>query len=281
MLIDLLPGADRQKLLETIMAIRGGIHGAMRSYDEYVTWANDAAQKLTGLVTPAEIDRLVLTRRYWLLLSMPEHSQTPTAIRLSNDECLERNRAFESVEADLRAQIARWARQGLFVAPDTSFYIEHPTKLEEFDLAEELNYMRAETVHLLVPIPVVDQLDGLKRSTNRLTRWRAGYTLAVLDRVLKDPTRPGILRPPPEYGGESGWVDLPLGAVTVEILFDRPGHIRLPIDDDEIVDRIVNAQTTANQQVILVTYDTGQAMRARAAGLRTVKLQKSLEDEPT
>jgi hypothetical protein len=29
------------------------------------------------------------------------------------------------------------------------------------------------------------------------------------------------------------------GAVTIEIVFDTPGHVRLPINDDEIIDQIL------------------------------------------
>ena len=35
-------------------------------------------------------------------------------------------------------------------------------------------------VTVLVPIVIVDELDGLKHSKDKHVRWRAGYTLAVL-----------------------------------------------------------------------------------------------------
>jgi hypothetical protein len=47
-------------------------------------------------------------------------------------------------------------------------------------------------VHVLVPV-VVDELDRLKNSTDRHERWRAGYTLAVLDRVFAASTEPARL----------------------------------------------------------------------------------------
>ena len=51
-------------------------------------------------------------------------------------------------------------------------------------------------VHLLVPIVVVDELDGLKnRGSGSKVKWRAGYTLAVLDRVFASSTRPVQLAP--------------------------------------------------------------------------------------
>ena len=64
------------------------------------------------------------------------------------------------------------------------------------------------------------------------------------------------------------------------MLYDPPGHARLPINDDEIVDRALTVQLLAGRPVRLLTYDTGQAMRARAAGLTAVKLRAAAEAEP-
>jgi predicted ribonuclease YlaK len=144
------------------------------------------------------------------------------------------------------------------VAPDTSFFIEHEDKLEEANFQSLLD-LPGMPVHVLVPIVVVDELDGLKKSKDRDTRWRAAYTLAVLDRVLA------------ASGGEATFgTVIPAGqegSCTVEILFDPAGHVRLPISDDELIDRILAIQPLAGRQVTLLTYDTGQSTRARAAGL--------------
>ncbi len=59
---------------------------------------------------------------------------------------------------------------------------------------------------------------------------------------------------------------IPRGEMTVEIVFDPPGHARLPINDDEIIDRATAVQALAGRDVTVLTYDTRQSMRARAAG---------------
>lgn len=51
------------------------------------------------------------------------------------------------------------------------------------------------------------------------------------------------------------------GAVDVEILYDAQGHVRRPVNDDEIVDRTLAAGPLAGKAVTLVTFDTGQAFR--------------------
>lgn len=62
----------------------------------------------------------------------------------------------------------------------------------------------------------------------------------------------------------------------MELVFDPSGHIRLPINDDEIVSRALAMQAQVGREVTLLTFDTGQSMRARAAGLTVRKLSKPL-----
>ncbi len=57
--------------------------------------------------------------------------------------------------------------------------------------------------------------------------------------------------------------------------------MRLPINDDEIVDRALAIKPLAGRQVRVLTYDTGQSTRARLAGLQDIKLRKELGEEPT
>ena len=128
---------------------------------------------------------------------------------------------------------------------------------------------------MLVLIVVVDELDALKEAKDRHVRWRAGHTLGVLDEVFKNTPAMGRLR----VGGTDA-AGL-RGEVTMELVFDPPGHMRLPINDDEIVDRALAIQGLADRAVTLLTYDTGQSTRARTAGLQVVKLSKAIGEEPT
>lgn len=103
-------------------------------------------------------------------------------------------------------------------------------------------------------------------------KWRACYTLAVFDDILIEPGTHAILRQPAADGTR--------GPVLMDILYDPPRHERLPINDDEIIDRALAAQSTASSPVTLLTYDTSQATRARHIGLAVNKLAKPLGDEP-
>jgi hypothetical protein len=47
-----------------------------------------------------------------------------------------------------------------------------------------------------------------------------------------------------------------------------------------MIDRAVAVEPLAARKVTLLTYDTGQSMRARMAGLPVVKLRKEIGKEP-
>jgi hypothetical protein len=181
---------------------------------------------------------------------------------------------------DLAQLLIRWDDTIRYVLPDSSFYIHHPQKVEDADFADLLGLSPSEPVCLLFPMTVVDELDVLKESRNPRVRWRSGCALAVLERVLSDAGR-GTLCPVdtstlPQTG-------IFRAETMVEVLFDQPGHLRLPNADDEIIDRALGAHVLAGRHgVTLLTYDTGQATRARTTGLHVLKLagDQGTGDEP-
>jgi predicted ribonuclease YlaK len=185
---------------------------------------------------------------------------------------------LDEAVADLDRALAKWSRVARYVIPDTTVFINHPSKLRELDFASELQ-VPATPIHLVIPIAVVDELDRLKESKNQAVRWRAGHTLGVLDEVLRQSPGPGQLRDKDNSAPQAQ--NVPGGAVTVEIVLDPPGHVRLPIDDDEIIDRALAIKPLTPSPITLLTYDTGQATRAWAAGLDVVKLKKDIGPEPT
>lgn len=185
-----------------------------------------------------------------------------------NLEVTERGDALDDAITALDAQIRRWSEMELFAVGDTSFYIQSAETFDKVDYAQALGAGHA-PVRLLIPILVVDQLDRLKKSKDGRVRGRARQTLAIIDDLFGDVTdRPTRLHP----RGEAG------GGLTVELVFDPPGHVRVDNDDDEIADRAVAVQALAGQalasgQLRFVTFDTSQSFRARHCGLRAVKLR--------
>jgi len=201
----------------------------------------------------------------------------PTGRVLIDAELGARMAVFEDAIADLRRAADRCNQGGKLVVPDTSFFINHLAKIEETDFSR-LRACRDTPVRLVVPMVVVDELDSLKKAGQQRRRSRAAYAIAVLDRIAGQGQRGGLLEADfrPLERGES-----PRSEVTLEILLDPPGHTRLPINDDEIVDRAVTVQTNAGRDVTLLTCDTGHAIRGRVAGLEVIRLVEPKEPGQT
>jgi hypothetical protein len=237
---------------------------------------------LGNQISSGDLDYLVLTDRYRLLLSGVAGTLTSTEVEVQRAvnglvslELDERVAAFDAAIEAVKGQTHRWSGYGHYVVPDTSFYIEHPDKLEDTDFGPLINVWES-AVTVLVPIAVVDELDRLKESKDKHVRWRAGYTLAVLDRLFAHSTDRAQLRAGDVVPGPDGRTR---SEVTIEIVFDPAGHMRLPVIDDEIIDRVLAIEVLADRRVTLLTYDTGQSLRARSGQLQVVKLQKKTGEE--
>jgi hypothetical protein len=279
MLITPRPGADRRNIREALRNAHtsvGNLQGAgpetaFSRLMRYLNWATDTASVLHHQISDDDIDRLVFTRRYQALLSscgtLAGSAQERLVNGLINLEVTERLQAFDEALEALNKQIARWTSMEHFVVADSSFYIHNPAKLEEADLHQILGLPPTPPIRLLFPIAVVDELDSLKEAGKYQARWRALHTLGLLDATLKGSTS-GILR----RTDSSGEPSQRRGEITVEIVLDQPGHVRLPITDDEIIDRAVAIQALAARPVRLLTCDTGQHTRGCAAGLMVTKV---------
>lgn len=277
MLITPRPGADRKNIRQVL----GGVHTAalnlQKPYDSafdgllaYLEWATESARMLRSQISDRDLDQLVFTDRYRLLLgrsgTLAATSQTRLVNGLVQLEVAERIEALGSAVDAFDTQVGRWSQREEFVVADSSFYIQNEAMLADVDLHEVLNVPRWKYVRLLFPIVVVDELDDLKDASKSRPRWRAAHTLGRLDEVLVGGTH-GILREGEHTpGGDT------LGRVNVEIVLDPPGHVRLDRPDLEIIDRTVAIQGLAGREVRLLTCDTSQHTRGRAAGLQVTKV---------
>jgi rRNA-processing protein FCF1 len=277
MLVTSLPGIDRTNLLDTLQKVRTDLASASsvagaahtRIY-AYIGWVNDSARALAGVISSADVARLLWTESYRIAMSslgnLVHHHAEAALDQLIALEVQQRAKAFDEVITELDRLIERWSGPEVFVVPDTSFFIKDPTEVDKRDIAASLN-LAGEPIRLIVPIVVVDELDNLKHSE---LRGFAQRTLAIFDRVLVDPTKPEVLRDAANLTKECGVLR---GDVSIELLLDQPGHVRASIADDEIIGRALAIKPIADREITVITYDTGQSMRARAAKLHTVKLQ--------
>jgi rRNA-processing protein FCF1 len=275
-----LPGIPRSTLFDAIRAVevdvtnlRGSGGDALSQFNAYLVWANQAAGRLASVVRAVDIESLVTTPRYWLLQSIDPASRSAQSlaslVSLEVDACL---RAFEACRLDLERQQTRWdARPGELVVADTSVYLHHDSYFDQVAW-DELIGAGSSSVHLLIPLAVVDELDKTKRAAKNIRvsdrvdesiRTRARVTLRLIDELLPAPGEYVLLRPDRSPGSP---------AVRAELLLDDPGHRRLLDADLEIIDRAAALKHLTGRNVHLLTFDTGMTVRARNAGLDVIKL---------
>jgi len=152
-----------------------------------------------------------------------------------------------------------------FVVPDTSFYIEHEDKLEDVDFGPLIDVWQS-TVRYSCRSSSWMNSTGSRRARIRTpdgalaTPWPS-WTVCSRTPPFLARLRAGDVVPGPD--------GLTRSEITIELVFDPSGHVRLPINDDEIIDRALAIEPLADRKVSLLTYDTGQFTRARSAGYRS------------
>jgi hypothetical protein len=121
-------------------------------------------------------------------------------------------------------------------------------------------------LRLMVPLLVVEELDAQKRHPNGKVREAARDILRHLREL-------------PRLSTDSFADVLKLSErTTLEIMLDDPTHVRLPVNDAEIIDRAVNLRSLfpTERRVILVSSDLSMEFRAEGAGLETRHVSRDL-----
>ncbi|MER7455627.1 PIN domain-containing protein [Micromonospora sp. NPDC126480] len=300
MLITPVPGVNREHLLDTLNSLHNslvsiqaaGPISAVQRAQRYLEWTHEIRRMLRRQIHPDSLEHLIPGRNYEVVLtaaaalrdvnlaaaqdpygveSYPQSASKDGARQLNGllgmlmDEHVE---ALNAARESLTKEMQRFQRDAVLAVLDTNIYMEHPQHIEDIDLAALL-HAGFEPIHILVPLVVIDELDKGKRSG--WNGWKAAYSLAYIDRIDQ---QGGLMREK-----DMSHDDTARGQVTIEVVLDPPGHVRLPNNDDEIVSRALAIKTLAGKQVRLLTYDTGMAMRGRAAGLQVRWLEQSPKDK--
>ncbi|MGL5824631.1 MAG: PIN domain-containing protein [Nocardioides sp.] len=284
MLVTPRRGADRAALLDQLRRVEVDLRNVRSRattaddlFNAYLQWIANAVRALRYQIRETELEKLLLTRRYWTVQALVG-GPVALARDLIDVELDDRLSVFEDTIKMTESAFRRWDGYNTIVVADTSFYHQHSQKLDDLDLSGLIDSGHRQ-IHLIVPMVVIDELEKQKRSSDKRIRGRAQITLAVIERVAGH-AGVGQLR-----GGESSQLGPggpPTGRVLIDVLFDLPGHVRLPITDDEIVDRALSVQILSGKEITFLTYDTNQAMRARHALLGKVQhLRRDVGDENT
>lgn len=269
--LDLLPGADldnTRRILDD--ARRNAISNRNERNPEallfrYLDWARTYASMLHDSIKPAQIRELLLTPTYWALLTATSAGSGITLPTVYAE--------YDTRAKDLEAGIkyldderSRWSFGfGPIVVLDTGIFIEH-----EYDFPECLasveqrvsphsigrKFDQGSPVQFVIPLQVIDELDKTKADRSR---GRARVALARLNETFTSPNEPAK-------------IDGLRNGSAVHLLMDDLGHVRLPDEDSEIVDRALYLAAVsggARGSVGVACMDTGMDLRVRVAGLQS------------
>ncbi|MFZ1114234.1 MAG: PIN domain-containing protein [Propionibacteriaceae bacterium] len=202
MLVTPLPGTDRRNLRQMMNELHNGainirsskLPGDLAPASAYFRWTDTAVGQLTGQIAECDIERLVLTPRYWALLGSPSVG-TPQGLAVIDQEIGQRISDFAAACRELEAQIGRWNDLATYVVPDTSFICNGESLFDQADYHGILEASWLQPIRVLIPIVVVEELDHLK-NVSQTVRHRARLSIAILDRVMTtaSPQEPSICR---------------------------------------------------------------------------------------
>jgi Predicted ATPase related to phosphate starvation-inducible protein PhoH len=246
--------------------ITAGAHGATDVIEKYLRWANDASRALGQVLRKTDLDRLVLTPRYWATLANP--SPTPAVVGAVNQEAMDRAQDIDKAWRQAQALMSHWflpQYEGHLIVPDTNVFVHHKVNREyaEIDTIDWRRMVPARTfdeVRVVVPILIVDELEKLKdrRGQNGLD-GRARFAVRTLFNWF-------------EQNLDSWHVlkqrSATSGGVTIELLAEPRGHVRLPRMDDELVEVAVSLRYLQPLTTHFVSRDRGAVLRAKRAGIQ-------------
>lgn len=266
----------------------------------YTQWASIFSSSLRNYLEPDEVNRLITTQRYWTLTSLipfigkgNEGAVSPINMLANtslNQEVQERGRHLDRVIVWLEAEVARWKESpGTLVVADTNIYLHNDKLFTGINWSDILGADH-DSVHLVIPSVVIDELDrakiagsgkvgsleklnqekmSVKNSENVDTvKKRAKITLREIERLFPTPAHMASVKP--EHSE--------LGSVFVSLLLESVGHIRHPRPDSEILNRAIALQSFTSRKVVVVTYDTGMALRVRMANMNVINLSKVIKE---
>ncbi len=253
-----------REVLSEFSSVGGSAKEQLDNYRQLVT---KHARTLASYFTHADLERLLLTQRYWALF--PAEVTTSNSRVIADTVQTERDDRMRSLDALIKEyqQVQQsWNDDAgdpvVAVLADTNIYLHQDAYFNEIDWPSLFGGRR---IRLLVPIVVVDELDVAKRAGKSITvsdtnkesiRSRARITIRRLRDLFEDPG-----------------ARVPIGVQTeAELLLNSMDHRRIDDSDAEIIERALTLGQLIGTEVMLVTSDGGMQFRARSAGVPVRRL---------
>jgi hypothetical protein len=202
--------------------------------------------------------------------NMNNLSPTAATVNAIREELTFRCQTLKKIADATRRATGLWrladGRFSSLVLVDSNFWIENGEAFNSIDWHELVadsagsgHSASGEELRLVVPILVVDELDAMTHKPS-IRPKAAGAAKWLYGHLSGSTSGPVTISPETDDRG----------AVTIQLVFDPPGHIRQPIHDDELIERVIafrNFLGVPENRTLMLTYDAGAAFRAESAGL--------------
>lgn len=241
---------------------RGASSGeSLPQFNDYLNWIDAAQVQLRVVFADREIEDCLLSRGYWhIVTTLPADNYLS---RMINEEMV-----FQAgnlgVPADSGGRLGEFSsrlkrlrrladRPGDIYVTDTNALL-HYTRFDKLNWAKRIG---VESVRLVIPLAVIDELDAKKYSRREEFQKTARNLLAVINRLttINDEAYAKISN-----------------RLTVEVLPDEEGHLRAPSTDQEILERCELLAQVTDRPVTLITGDSGVRINARSRGMNVFQL---------
>jgi PIN domain-containing protein len=244
----------------------GGNSAADRK-DRFLRWCNNWATPQLGNHFPdTEGIFTAIEETFRRLALAPPMSEFELNTMLARD-WQAWDRRLEHLASELESLRSFTARPGRITVLDTSALMEG-VPFTEYDWHALRSDLAAGPIRLVVPILVIEELDGLKRTRDRQQKADAKQVLRAMWALHGTaPTVPAALPHAPD--------------VTIEVYLDGDWHKRRDNNDGEIIDQALSLQELTGQQIILATCDYNQGYRASAPGIATALMPRRDDQEPS
>jgi hypothetical protein len=275
--LGLLPNVDPQQTLGILRewiasapnVLQGAVHRDVRELrDAYLWWEEPKEEQLWAWTHDLDTATMFQTPGHWHIRQIA--SGQPN-VQLARDA---------RAEPLIRSELARHAGRLGLMADDlerriarASAGVGHPTVLDTNlmlhclrpDQVKWTEVVGHELVRLVVPLRVVEELDGKKYAGNAKLSGRARAVLPWLEKAV----------------GPSGEPKRVVDGVTIEVTVD-PGPRERPADADrEILDACHEIRQFGGVTPTLITNDTGALLRAHGEEILAVKMpEKYARDQP-
>jgi hypothetical protein len=284
--VQLLPGttaataiAVLEEASRTAKNILGVGGSPIEKLNAYRPWSSQQIRALSEQLTPAAIDQVIATPRYWVLQSIdPVAYGAPALTDLIDLELNACINALESAVDGVRARLGDWGRFGWrpdsgqpgnpAIILDTNVLLQHVHELLTIDWNAGVSVRRGVSLSLGVPMTVVEELDRLKLSTGTMRidgedvprRTLAKRALNWLDETFPDRHFSNLIRSGAIVDGQ------PTSDLHAVLMVDDLRRDRLARPDLDILDDAIGLRPFV-ASVAVATYDRALTFRARSLEL--------------